>query len=135
MNLAASTVMIAGLLAAAGVLSYGPAGDRQAQAATVMRQAEAEGEAFRLRTSGGASCAVTRGGVVSQDRAELRVEPACATLLPGMERAKFWHENDDGAVVFVENDGDPIVSFSVADGVAYESFQPSTPLLSLDAAD
>jgi hypothetical protein len=135
MNLAASTVMLAGLLAAAGVLSYGPAGDRQAQAATTLRQAEAEGDAFRLRSSGGASCAITRGDAVSQDRAELRVETACATLLPGMERAKFWHENDDGSVVFIENDGDPIVSFSVADGVAYESFQPSTPLLSLDAAD
>jgi hypothetical protein len=109
---------------------YDPARD-----ATTLRQAEAEGDAFRLRSSGGASCAITRGDAVSQDRAELRVETACATLLPGMERAKFWHENDDGAVVFIENDGDPIVSFSVADGVAYESFQPSTPLLSLDAAD
>jgi hypothetical protein len=134
MNLAASTVMMAGLLATAGVLYYGPAGDRQAQAAPAVVQTEAD-SAFRLRASSGASCAVMRGDAVSQGRAMLRIEPACATLLPGMADAKFWRENADGSITFTEESGDPIVSFSVADGAAYESFEPATPLLSLDAAE
>lgn len=136
MNTAISTVVFAGLLVAAGVMSSGPGGDRQAIAASVAPQfQESTGDLFRLRSSGNVSCAVTRGDPVSQDRSELEVDPSCAALLPGIERAKFWQENEDGSVAFTENGIDPLVSFSVADGVAYESFQPSTPLLSLDVAD
>jgi hypothetical protein len=136
MNIAISTVVAAGLLVAAGVISSGPDGDRQAIAASVIPQPQAsDGDMFRLRSSGNASCAVTRGDRVAEDRSELEIEPACATLLPGIERAKFWQEHEDGSVAFTENGVDAIVSFSVGDGVAYESFKPSTPLISLDEAD
>lgn len=129
--------MAAGLLVAAGVISSGPDGDRQAIAATsvAMPQARAfEGDTFRMRSAGNVSCAVTRGDPVSEDRSKLEVEPACAALLPGIERAKFWQERED-SVAFTENGGDAIVSFSVGDGVAYESFKPLTPIISLAAAD
>lgn len=136
MNIAISTAVVAGLLAAAGVMTSGLDGDRQAIAASVVPQAQApDGDTFRLRSSGNGSCAVTRGERVAEDRSELEIEPACATLLPGIERAKFWQEHEDGSVAFTENGVDAIVSFSVGDGVAYESFEPSTPLISLDEAD
>jgi hypothetical protein len=136
MNIAISTAVAAGLLVMAGVISSGPDGDRQANAASVISQPQAsDGDMFRLRSSGHVSCAVTRGDQVAEDRAELTVEPSCAVLLPGIERAKFWQEHEDGSVAFTENGVDTIVSFSVGDGVAYESFKPSTPLISLDEAD
>jgi hypothetical protein len=138
MNIAISTVVAAGLLVAAGVLSSGPDGDRQAVAASAaaMPQGQAsDGDMFRLRSSANVSCAVTRGDRVAEDRSELEIEPACAMLLPGIERAKFWQEYEDGSVAFTENGVDAIVSFSVGDGVAYESFEPPTPLISLDEAD
>jgi hypothetical protein len=136
MNTAVSTIVAAGLLVAAGVISSGPDGDRQAIAATsAALVAASEGDVFRMRSAGDASCAVTRGDPVSRNRSELEVEPACAALLPGIERAKFWQENADGSVAFTEDGAEPIVSFSVGDGVAYESFEPVTPLISLDAVN
>jgi hypothetical protein len=138
MNLAISTAVAAGLLLMAGVISSGPDGDRQAIAASSVGipQAQAsDGDIFRLRSSGDVSCAVTRGDQVAEDRSELEIEPSCASLFPGIERAKFWQEHEDGSVAFTENGVDAIVSFSVGDGVAYESFKPSTPLISLDKAD
>jgi hypothetical protein len=138
MNLAFWTVVAAGLLMAAGVISSGPDGDRHAVAASAaaMPQGQApDGDVFRLRSSGSISCAVTRGDRVAKNRSELEIEPACATLLPGIERAKFWQEHEDGSVAFIENGVDAIVSFSVGDGIAYESFEPSTPLILLDEAD
>ena len=52
---------------------------------------------------------------------------------PGIERAKFWRERDDGTVAFSTNGIDPIVAFGVADGDGYESYAPAAPLLSLAA--
>ncbi|WP_353644685.1 hypothetical protein [Mesorhizobium sp. WSM2239] len=136
MNIAISTAVAAGLLVMAGVISSGPDGDRQAIAASVIPQVQVpDGDMFRLRSSRNVSCAVTRGDKIAEDRSELEVEPSCAALLPGIERAKFWQEQEDGSVAFTENGVDAIVSFSVGDGVAYESFKPSTPLISLDEAD
>jgi hypothetical protein len=138
MNIAISTAVAAGLLVMAGVISSGPDGDRQANAASSVGipQAQAsDGDRFRLRSSGNVSCAVWRGDQVAEDRSELEIEPSCAALLPGIERAKFWQEHEDGSVAFTENGVDAIVRFSVGDGVAYESFKPSTPLVSLDKAD
>jgi len=54
---------------------------------------------------------------------------------PGIERAKFWREQNDGTVAFSVNGVDPIVTFGVADGDGYESYAPALPLLSLAAMD
>jgi hypothetical protein len=65
--------------------------------------------------------------------AELDVEPGCDDVLPGLSRARHWQERDDGSVVISVDGGKAIVSFAVADGVAYESFAPRSPLISLIA--
>jgi hypothetical protein len=52
-----------------------------------------------------------------------------------MARAKFWQEEADGSVIFSENGIDPIVTFAVGDGVAFESIQPHVPLISLAAVE
>ncbi|MFD1985100.1 hypothetical protein ACFSOZ_21415 [Mesorhizobium newzealandense] len=89
---------------------------------------------FRLVENGDAgNCAVTRGAAVSDDLSLLTVAPNCRRLLPGIERAKFWREEQDGTVAFSANGVDPIVTFAVADGEGYESYAPAAPLLSLAA--
>ncbi len=91
-------------------------------------------ETFTLSTPGGSeSCAVTRGDEVAEGRSELTVDPSCAQVLPGVEKARFWQEKSDGLVAFVADGIDPIVTFSVADGVAYESVKPALPVVTLDA--
>ncbi len=90
---------------------------------------------YRLVANGDeASCAVKRGTEVSHGLSLLTVTANCHRVLPGIERAKFWREQDDGTVTFSANGIDPIVTFGVADGDGYESYAPALPLLSLAAS-
>ena len=126
-------IVASAILAGAGVASY------FAMTAWPSRAPEnvdvvASADTFQLRSTGApGSCAVTRGDQLSNGKADLRVDPSCAAVLPGVEKAKFWVEKDDGSVAFTENGIDPIVTFAVADGVAYESLAPAQPVVSLDA--
>ena len=87
---------------------------------------------YRLVANGDeGACAVSRGAEISDGLSLLTVASACRRLLPGIERAKFWREQNDGTVAFSADGVDPIVTFSVADGDGYESYAPATPLLSL----
>jgi hypothetical protein len=91
-------------------------------------------DTFRLVANGDEGvCTVTRGASLSEGLSLLTVAPNCGRLLPGVEQAKFWREQNDGAVAFSANGVDPIVTFSVADGDGYESYAPATPILSLAA--
>ncbi|KQZ12689.1 hypothetical protein ASD44_00420 [Mesorhizobium sp. Root554] len=89
--------------------------------------------AYRLVANGGQACTVERRQTSSAISA-LNVDPGCGELLPGLERAKFWRDNDDGTVSFSQNGVDPIVVFAAADGEGYESYQPALPLLSMAAS-
>ncbi|TGQ40700.1 hypothetical protein EN859_014165 [Mesorhizobium sp. M00.F.Ca.ET.216.01.1.1] len=89
---------------------------------------------FKLTANGDeAACAIRRGAEVSNGLSLLTVASNCRRLLPGIERAKFWREQEDGTVAFSANGNDPIVTFAVADGDGYESYAPALPLLSLAA--
>lgn len=126
-------------LALAGVATVGMTGFKSLQpvpAADASDQVQTAGlETFELRSSEAATtCAVTRGDTDSGGRAALKVEASCAALLPGVEKAKIWLDNGDGSVAFTENGVDPIITFAVADGVAYESLEPALPVISLDAS-
>lgn len=91
---------------------------------------------YRLVANGDeAACAIRRGAEVSGGLSLLTVASNCRRLLPGIERAKFWREQNDGTVAFSVNGVDPIVTFGVADGDGYESYTPALPLLSLAATD
>ena len=87
---------------------------------------------YRLVANGNeGTCAVSRGAEISDRLSLLTVAPTCRRLMPGIERAKFWREQNDGTVAFSANGIDPIVTFAVADGDGYESYAPAAPLLSL----
>lgn len=127
------TVLLAAVLAAgAWLLSEGHSHQPAFASASIGAEQGASGEMFRLTANGDeASCAVSRHGPVSDGRSELVLEPDCMDILPAMARAKFWQEEADGSVIFTENGIDPIVTFAVGDGVAFESIQPQAPLISL----
>lgn len=94
----------------------------------------ADAETYILRsTQATGTCDVVRGDPLTGGRSRLSVDPSCAAVMPGVEKAKYWVDKDDGSVAFTENGIDPIVTFAVADGVAYESLKPAQPVLSLDA--
>ena len=92
-------------------------------------------EAFQLQASGDtASCAVEkRAGagpllnvIVAQD---------CDGLLPGLSKMRYWREDGDGTVTLSADGKTALVVFGLADGVAYESLEPRTPLMSLIASN
>lgn len=82
-----------------------------------------------------ASCSLTKGRPLSPSLNELDAEPACEEVLAGMGDARFWGEDEDGLVVISSNGIDPIATFSVGDGFAYESVSPREPYLTLAIAE
>ncbi len=122
--LIAATALFGGVL-----LFHGGAGQSVADEVT-------PSSSFRLVANGDeGDCAIRRGAAIQDGLSLLTVAPNCRRLLPGIERAKFWREGEDGTVAFSADGIDPIVTFSVADGDGYESYAPATPLLSLATTD
>lgn len=128
MNLFLSALAAAGLCAA-GYIGL-PLPDPQAASA---QSTAASGEAYRLRNSvQEGSCAISHGKTKAGGLAELTLAPECEALLAGVSRARYWQENADGTVAFTADGIDPIVTFSVSDGAAYETFAPDQPAISLE---
>ncbi|WP_033838797.1 hypothetical protein [Mesorhizobium loti] len=121
-------------LIAAGALFGGVQIFHEGNAESVATDATSS-NSYRLVANGDeGACAVVRGASISDGLSSLTVSPTCRRLLPGIEQAKFWREQNDGTVAFSANGIDPIVTFSVADGDGYESYAPAMPLLSLAVA-
>jgi hypothetical protein len=81
------------------------------------------------------ACAVVRGKAAGDGAYMLSADADCERLLPGLSKVRFWQERDDAVVVFSRDGIDDLVTFAVADGVAYESFRPASALISVVAAD
>jgi hypothetical protein len=124
-------IVLAGAAAALSV-DKGVLVTQPSEATPVVREMSA-GETFLVRALGSDESCRVRKAVMLGGVAELDVEPGCDDVLPGLSRARHWQERDDGSVVISVDGGKAIVSFAVADGVAYESFAPRSPLISLIA--
>jgi len=126
--------LLAGLVASAALFGgsqFLHGGDGQGMAAGT-----APASTYRLTANGDeGACSVRRGAEVSDGLSRLTVSQNCRDLMPGIERVKFWREQADGSVAFSENGVDPIVTFSVADGDGYESYEPANPLLALNSSE
>lgn len=127
-----------GLLAGgAGAVAFALGGDSSAGDQAVSFETTgtvpASPVSYTLAANGSASaCSVTRGEDRGGGVSDLKVSPACASVLPGLETAIIWKERDDGSVAF-SVDGRDIATFSLADGVDYESFKPAMPVMTLAA--
>lgn len=132
MRLLIATVAAVGFIGAAAAVTSEPEGGRSAALAT--KSLLSAPSRYRVVAIGQEStCAVTKGEVLSAQTTELHVETACSTVMPGLEQARYWREGRDGSVTFAKADGGTVLEFSVADGVAYETFRPHAPLVSLVA--
>jgi hypothetical protein len=91
---------------------------------------------FVLRSSAtNRSCelAVEQDG--ASGTAQVKVEPDCAGLVPGIENVRYWQDKGNGSVSLAADGLDPVITFAIADGVAYESLEPAFPVISLDAVE
>lgn len=90
---------------------------------------------YLLRSAGDLACKVVRGAATGSGSYTLQANEDCERLLQGLSKVRFWQERDDGAIVFSRDGADDLVTFALADGVAYESFRPASALISLAAQD
>lgn len=117
-----------GLLAAVGAATVALTGG----GAELSSESGSESSVYQVSAIGdAASCSLTKGRPLSPGLNELDAEPACEQVLAGMGGARFWGEDEDGLVVISSNGIDPIATFSVGDGFAYESVSPREPYLTL----
>jgi hypothetical protein len=127
-------LLMIGAAALAAVAATGLRLNSSASAAADAR-ADPEVERFLLQASGNdADCIVERldaPGPVSR----VLVAPACDAMLPGLSALHYWREQADGTVMLSADGTTPSVIFAQADGVAYESIEPRTPLMSLISRD
>lgn len=87
---------------------------------------------YKLRVSGREeSCTVVKHGTIEAERADLELDENCVHMLPRLADARYWKQESIGEVTFAAADGRPIVEFFAADGVAYESLHPVSPLVAL----
>ena len=136
MNLLLTALVAAGL--ALGVIAAkGKSPETGSETARPVLQTAVQGadERFVLRSADNLSCEIARGEATSSGVYALRADPECEGLLPGLSDVRFWQEGSDGSVVLGRNLADQLISFAVADGVAYESFRPTSALISLAAQD
>lgn len=77
------------------------------------------------------SCMVVKGETLSPGYSELKVNPACEGILPGLTTARFWRERADGSIAFVDTQNSSVVEFTIGDGSDFESYQPRTARLSM----
>lgn len=121
-----------GLLAAVGAAAVGVGGDGSVQPVEDLP----ERSVYRVvAAAGDATCSVTKGRTLSPGLSELEAEPGCDRLLAGMGSVRYWGESDDGLVTFSGNGIDPVATFSIGDGFAYESITPREPFLALSASE
>lgn len=131
MNLAYPTALAAVLVAAVAFGGMpGADGDKVAAAST-----DVETE-YKLVVYGAEpSCSVTTGALVSDAKRSLKLGKACAKINPDLFGARYWIERSNGAIAFAEGDGDVLAEFAVADGAAFETFDPDAPMMVLLAAN
>lgn len=126
-----SGTAIAGLLAAVAMVAAGH--DGTAPESTLQKPMFA-GQAYKLQIGGDSeSCVVEKGKADATGDAALKFNGGCADRYPRVAGARFWSERPDGSVAFTRSDGKTVIEFAVADGVAYQSFEPGAPLASLIA--
>jgi len=103
-----------------------------APSAPSLQQSKEALVSYKLSVSGQeGSCTVVKRGATEAGRAELELDENCVLMLPRLAHARYWKQEPTGDVIFAAADGRPVVEFFAADGVAYESLRPVSPLVAL----
>jgi hypothetical protein len=92
-------------------------------------------ERFRLQASGDEATCVIEKSKGKGRITYVTVAPDCDGLIAGISQARYWIEEPDGTVALSADGRTAAVIFAQADGVAYESIEPRTPLMSLLESD
>ena len=70
-------------------------------------------------------------GEAGRERQKFSADETCGQVHPDLLAASWWQERSDGSVAVLRPDGGVVAEFSVADGAAFESSSPPSPILVL----
>ena len=130
MKLTISALTVLGVLGALPFLANQK--DASAESSVKVIEGEKAGLKFKLSVSGrDDGCTVVKKGEVEARRAELELSAECAKMMPRLADVSFWQEKAEGQLIFTAADGKPLLEFFVADGAAYESLKPVSPVVAL----
>jgi hypothetical protein len=121
---------------AAGMLVFGAGYHLQVPASGDVNPAQTPSKVsnYDLYVAGNAiACRVTKGEKLSDQITEIKLSEGCGEAYARLAKAAFWHEGGDGDVALTTKDGQAVVRFASGDGVAYESYRPAVPFISLVA--
>ncbi|WEX10177.1 hypothetical protein [Chelativorans sp. AA-79] len=131
MKLAISALAVLAVLGTAPFVSPGRNASDAAQAAGTKAKPQSR---YELSVSGQkGNCTVVKRGGAELQRAALELTPECVDMMPRLAEARYWQEDGAGELSFVAADGRSVVEFFAADGVAYESLKPLSPIVALRA--
>ncbi|MGE0500486.1 MAG: hypothetical protein AB7I79_02390 [Rhizobiaceae bacterium] len=120
-------------LGAADIATAPPDGDTSLETASIAPR-ETMGRFVLTSMDDGQSCVVEKG-MEADGLASVVAGSDCERLLPGLSAVTSWRQGADGSVTLGSETAMEMARFSQADGAAYESFHPVTPLLVLGPAD
>lgn len=80
-------------------------------------------------------CSLAAGEAAEGAPRPLRMAPGCAPGNPHLADARWWLDRSDGTVALAAADGRILAEFAAGDGVAFESYAPQQPVMTLLADD
>ncbi|MEO3384723.1 hypothetical protein [Mesorhizobium sp. CAU 1741] len=86
---------------------------------------------YQLRSSEQDGACTLSLGVIKGARQALSPDAACTGVNADVSTARWWQERPDGSVALLRSDGGLVAEFAVADGAAFESYNPVSPILVL----
>ncbi len=63
----------------------------------------------------------------------LKLGAGCGSAVPVLADAASWRQEPDGTAVLADVSGHAVLRLAIADGAAWETYQPGTPMVSLIA--
>ncbi|KFB09079.1 hypothetical protein [Nitratireductor basaltis] len=129
MKLLVTGLLLAGLVGAAPLVLSAAEDD----GAAAIVAAKSEVAQFRLSVAGhDETCTISSGKPTDVDNAVL-VNGDCSSAVPALRKVRYWRKDGTGDLVLAADSGEVVAKFFAADGVAYESLKPVSPMMVLTA--
>lgn len=88
---------------------------------------------YRLSVAGrDESCTISAGDETGSGHL-VRMNGDCSAAVPALQKVRYWRQDNAGDVVLAADGGEVVAKFFAADGVAYESLKPVSPMMALTA--
>jgi len=122
-------ILLAGLVGAAPLVLSAAEDD----SAAAIVAAKGEVTQYRLSVAGHReSCVISPGNQTSEGHT-VRMNGNCSSAVPALKKVRYWRKDGAGDLVLAADSGEVVAKFFAADGVAYESLKPMSPMMALTA--